>query len=190
MKTNKLATIIIFALALSGCKDDESPTSVQPRPDVIVPLTVNNQWTYRRTFFDSTGTVTSVDTFMNYVRRDTIIQGETWASTSYWGSCRNNSDGYWFYYLQPVLQYKYPAAAGDFFMLQQDTVRVVSTNQQVTVPFGTFACYDYQRTFFGLPYHSLVCPKLGLVRDEWVVRVNGGSPYVSARVELIGCVIQ
>jgi hypothetical protein len=184
------ATTLIIISANVGCKNDESPVVIQPKPDVILPLEINNQWAYKLSYFDSTGTMTEVDTFTNRVVKDTVIFGETWAYTTYWGICKNRSDGCWYVLLQPTLLYKYPATINDIFTRGQDTVRVVSTNLPVTVPLGTFPCYDYQSTFYGLPFHSFLSPKIGLVKGEWVSRVNYGTPYVSARLELINCTIQ
>jgi len=182
-----LQTIILGVLIiLSSCKKDENPVVVQPKPDVILPLNVNNQWTYKRTYFDSLGAVSQIDTFSCKVLRDTVIQSEIWSIMSYWGTAyRNKADGCWAAFSQPTLLYKYPAFLNETFLSGQDTVSVVSTNTITTVPAGTFACYSYERDFYGLPYHTLLSPKIGLIKDDWVVRINNGPPFINAQIELI-----
>ncbi len=93
------------------------------------------------------------------------------------------------------LIYKYPARVGSEYPFTVTLpplsfvtrIRVASVNAQVTVPAGTFSCYQYDTL---IPYgrevsrRDFVAPGIGLVRREQLGPNSTGGLSVYSRVDL------
>ena len=158
-------------------------------PNGIIPLKIGNTWTYRETNFNPNGSVSSVTQYGLIVTKDTIAQNERWFqfSSGSWG--RNSQDGLLLNMFHSwddiVLAYKYTATVGDMCeALDYVTTKVISTNDVISVPKGSFSCYKYQSNRTDFPDNRLemiewFSPNIGLVRkEEW------GLGYLSSVSEL------
>ncbi len=163
--------ILIFAvLVITACSESSSP-SVEKKE--IFPLKSGNSWTY-----EYKNTETTIITNL-YVEKDTIIQGEIWykmlTDSTYTNYYKNFDDGLWsldirdFSYYKPSnLIYKYPAKANDEYYVNYEKIKIVSTDQKVEVPAGTFNCYVYQlnNSFSEIRYYNEIClsPGTGIIK--------------------------
>lgn len=138
---------------LASSNKDINPTAPATAPTYIVPLAIGNQWTTRTSNYNAEGKLRSSSIRTSQIISDTTIDGERWfvahtpasgdnpSSTSL-GT--NRPDG--FYTLRsgvPMLSAKYPASVGDSYQGFGGDVKVVSTNEKISVPKGTFICYQY-----------------------------------------------
>ena len=168
------------------CKKDDNPISSGASVDLL-PFKIGNQWAFEVTTFDSTGKIqfTAADTIA--VLSDTVIQGAQWFITNN-GIYRSASDGVWVWRGLPLYVYKYPVATGDTFHTTSATVKVISTNEQLTVPKGTLTCYHYQQTntaYGGYQSNDYLCPGVGFVSlEEGRTTVGGSRWYVGYRMQL------
>jgi hypothetical protein len=130
----------------------------------ILPLAVGNSWIYAITAFDSLGNVLGNGIDTSIVSRDTTIDNETWYILYNRGAPVNlginRSDGYWSRAVtlspnttniatlgDPYLSAKFPTATGQVFVNETGYSTVVlDTDTTVTVPAGTFRCYEYKKT--------------------------------------------
>jgi hypothetical protein len=150
-------------------------------------MKVGNWWAFQGTSYDSLGNAgsTSIDTMK--VLSDTTIQNEHWFYTNH-GIYRNTSKGVWFWYVNSYLIYKYPCTASDSFSTVSAMIRVVSTNEKQTVPYGEVSCYHYQATFYGLDgfqTNDYLSPGKGFVSYEDGAMTPGGRWYVNYRERLV-----
>ncbi len=186
--------IPLLFVVLLGCSKKSSTEDPVVVPDLF-PLKTGNTWTYKTTRMD-----TVISSHFNKVIGDTIILGETWSRVSYDDALvsimKNKSDGLWF--MNPtkstsgiaILYYKYPVPAGTQYVTTDGVnVTVVSVNETVTVPMGTFSCYHYTMTYPNSEvYQEYYCPGKGLVRmDKFAV--NGGISVLKEKVELVSAVL-
>ena len=69
-------SLAVFYILLLGCSDDNNITSPTVQTQEIVPLSIDNSWTYQYTIYDTSGGIiyTSIDSFS--VIADTVINGK------------------------------------------------------------------------------------------------------------------
>jgi len=187
-------------LVLSACSDDENPVNPPEIASVISPLDIGNKWVYQRSNYEADGSVLIRDTITVFILGDTLIDNEQWFA---WGVSEpagefftNKTDGLWYRQKNvstPGLAAKYPAEDGDTFTERHgDTVLVVSTNRIVTVPGGTFSCYEYMQPpslSGGLTvrfrYLHEYCPGVGLIRMEQFITPGSDPEYLRYSLELL-----
>jgi hypothetical protein len=63
---------------ISGCKKNDNPTAPATSQDVIVPLSVGNQWISLVTDSNAASGRFIMDTITVQITRDTTIQNENW----------------------------------------------------------------------------------------------------------------
>lgn len=192
----RLLCFLPLALLFLGCSDDDKATN-PTTPKEIWPLKVGNQWAYENTELDSAGHVISVDTSVIAVEKDTMIQNERWYITTVNGARdpemfpgTTRSDGMWGWDgTSGLLAFKYPAAVNDTFMAGNQVVIVESIHDTVTVPAGTFICYNYkwpEPPSSSRPYQFYyLSPGVGLVKTEEYRKAAGGQIYLNIRMALI-----
>jgi hypothetical protein len=175
----------LLALLLAACSES-SPTGPDPELE-LWPRTVGDEWVYRLTYVDETGTelgVARTDTIR--VVRDTVDNGLTWSvmdgnpllvagtatGSHYLG---NHTDGVWFatnLSRDPIfntgpggLTFKYPASPRDRYLLTYEdaVMRVESVSARAAVPAGTFQCVRYTSD---LGTSHWLAPGVGIVRAE------------------------
>lgn len=161
----QLLVYISITFAIIGCK--ESPLgleeNVREEYSVILPLDIDNQWTYSITEFDAHGNI------INNYHQETkisdvhVINNEDWFRvenhpyrdfSSVLLSNRNNGQWLWLLddYQNPVLDYKYAAHLNDqyhqpFFDDLQATINirrtVTHTHSEIMVNNKLYTCKEY-----------------------------------------------
>ncbi|MCX6271486.1 MAG: hypothetical protein NTU44_09755 [Bacteroidetes bacterium] len=165
----KLLLVLFAASMLMGvsCKKDKDESN-----KTLFPLKVGNVWNFRELMNDSV-----IGTHFNKVLKDTnMFSNEQWFVVTYDNTTnlymKIKNDGLWFamndtnMVLKPVLFYKYPATINEQYQPTSGvTVTVLSTSVNVTVPAGTFNCYEYE-VVYGIDavYDEYYCPGVGLVK--------------------------
>lgn len=189
----KYFAMLAVGLLLAGCgakKDNPAPAVATTPPAQAVestdsalagvdlmPLKIGNVWIYETSILDTTvGKLVPdrLDTFI--VSRDTVINGERWYMVDGMGSngtlTINREGGQWIIdpYGKPYLIAKFPAAVGDEFSGLGGKLmnRLEKTGVEITVPGGTFYCYQYSQIFGPqrrLTYNYFA-PGVGFVKME------------------------
>ena len=158
----KISNGLSLQLNLHCGKSENQITDPSGITSPIYPLKVGNKWTFRETYLSSSGTVFGSDTVSQTIVGEEMINGEKWfllTSTAYVDQLiTTKQDGIYLYYPDinsVVLKYKYPAAmgveytsgyeewTGALLTLVTFQMTVDSTNEVVTVPKGTYQCYNY-----------------------------------------------
>lgn len=128
----------------------------------IYPLKVENKWTFKQIYLSNDGPVFGSDTVSQTIVGEEMMNGEKWFLVASTASAdqliTSRQDGIYLYYPDintAVLKYKYPAAMGEEYTsgyeewtgaadtLVTFQMTVDSTNEVVTVPKGTYQCYEY-----------------------------------------------
>lgn len=192
--------LLLVLLLSSGCGDDNKVISPSEKIQ-IWPLKVGNQWTYEETVLDSAGNVVNADTSVWEVVQDTLILGETWyiltidgVVDSEFSPVANRGDGLWQGGPSGALVFKYPAAVDDTCMLGTDTAIVESITDTITVPGGTFVCYNYKwvgNSYNGeRPYQfHYMSPGIGFIMAEEYHKTPEGYIYPNVRSVLLSKLI-
>ncbi len=175
MKSIIFSFLVVICL-ISACSESSSPTK---HNDEIFPLAIGNKWVYQKTLgngFDTTCTY--------QIMMDTILNNEKW----YGYGCtllQNNESGLWAILIDdsstnrnPTLFYKYPALAGQEYEYTDIKVKVISINEEVTVPAGKFICYHYRFPLYKEEYLEVymdyyLSPGVGMVKVEEYDWYNG-----------------
>ncbi len=185
---------LVLLNASCGNNDDSSAVSTPGLPNVILPLQDGNFWSYRRTAYDSQGSVIAVDTTTERVARDTLLSGERWyiwqtPSGLSMGTLR--SDGYWSLAGGvPALFFVYPASVNQTYMITENgpTIRVIAVDTLISVPRGTFPCIGYEQLddrSGSLVRIDYLAANTGLIRAEEYVHLPGGADSLARRSDLI-----
>lgn len=195
MKNSKFLLIPLLLITLVACKKSDSTEDPASVPSLF-PLKIGNTWNFKSTKMD-----TVITNHFNKVIKDTTLLDETWAVLTYDNAVnsilKNKLDGLWFVIPTKstsgntaILYYKYPVASGTQYMTPDSVnVTVVSTNESVTVPMGTFACYHYTMRYANKEvYQEYFCPGTGLVKIEKFY-VNGAITVLKEKVELVSAVL-
>jgi hypothetical protein len=175
---------------LTSCKKD-NPVDSSPSVKQIWPLKMGNTWAVHMIEYDTTGAVTQSGSGTLVVTTDTIVGGETWYQISGVGSdglmfYTNRSDGLWVMSsstsgLFQGLFFKYPVSAGDSWNLGGDQMFLQSADTLITVPAGTFHCYEYRLSMSDYYYF---CPGVGFIAEDSYSSTNSGRLYIVARISI------
>jgi hypothetical protein len=190
---------VILLLNLScGNSDDSLSVSTPGVPNVVLPLQVGNTWVYRRSSYDTLGSVIALDTLTERVARDTLIQGEQWYiwETTYGLSMgTTRSDGYWTLVGGvPALTFRYPVALNDTYMITTtgSTVRILALDTLIPVPYGTISCIAYEQLTPPDQRRNRIdfcAANTGLIRTDEFVHTAGGGDSLDRRSDLIDLVL-
>lgn len=168
-----LLAVILFA---SACSESSSPSNKKLE---ILPLEIGNKWEYKTSLEGEINDMTAM------IFKDTIINNERWFN---YGGCLlmiNREDGLWLRFYDDItnkwieeLRYKYPAVAGEQYSDSLDFVKVLSVNERITVPAGTFNCYVYRIPLFEDNYMDFyLCPGIGGIKTVSYENWNGHEIY-------------
>jgi len=163
--------LILIAITIITCKKEPSP------PSVIMPLQSGNQWIYKTISYtiDSTDTVFGKDTLA--VSPDKFLNRNIWFKANEAVDYANEASGLW----EKIrgdehLYLKYPAVKGDEYYIipAATTVRILSTDTEITVPAGKFKTYAYE-FYSRYPYQNYLwaTPDVGIVMTEFIDRYIG-----------------
>ncbi len=191
MKT--FINVLLFCFAvfmLASCKKD-NPVDSSSSVKQIWPLKTGSTWAYHAIEYDTTGSVTQSGSGALAVIRDTIVGAETWYQISGAGSggsmfCTNRSDGLWLMSIGTSglfqgLFFKYPVSAGDSWNYGGDQIVLQSADTSITVPAGTFHCYEYRLSMSDYYYY---CPGVGFIGEDSYSSTNSGRRYLAARLSI------
>ena len=192
--------LIIVTLIFTYCCSE--PTESNPFPSELIPLKIGNTWNSIRTVYDSTGIVLYTENITSTIDKDTTIEGSNWygySDTPKWIWFTNKSDGYWGYAKffnggslidTFLLVYKYPAKVGDVYDGLSYRREVVSLDELIFVPAGTFRTIHFVDTYidssnyFLDSFDTFVAKRVGIVKRTQIGRKSDGSKYVVLDEEL------
>ncbi len=171
----KKLLFVVFVYLLVSCSKDNS---VEPTDNLqLFPTDIGNEWSY----YDFVNNI--IVSYKTKILRDTVMfDNETWFIQLFPGgmACiiKNKSDGLYFLneYGQPVLRYKYPAKANEFYLDDSgDTIKVLDIKAKVTVKAGTFTCYHYwNKSDNNDEYETYISPGVGMVKTM-IYTANDGT---------------
>jgi hypothetical protein len=177
MKTLSLNLgLALLAMASAACSNSTGPESNDLS---ILPLDNGNRWIGEFTVYDSAGTIlrrgidtTSLDNgVVNGADRFAMLANHRFVSNGEGGlfiGADQSSTDQWLYM-------KYPASRDDQIVHSSGndgghsvSVKVISTNESITVDAGTFATYHYETNESNNAYvvHTYMAPGVGFVRVE------------------------
>jgi len=188
-KIKQFLYFVILLLTFTSCKTDNPVDINTPSTSVLLPLDVGNSWTFRRTEYNTNGSVNYIDTITQNIVKDSSLYGFKWSFESYEQFLyQNDKQGLWIFYTEPRLYYRYPSSPNVHFVQNYDTVTVVSTDTLITTPAGSFHCYHYKIDFNNFPINQFICPDLGFVNMEYGYYYYTPpiwSSYLYIRLELL-----
>ena len=199
MKSILITLLLSIALlALSSCKKS-NPVSTPTTQQQTFPLAIGNTWLTLYTIYDTTGSMMGTISDTARVASDTVVSGETWYFISSQVSkgpiyYANEANGVWELTLgssSPTLLYKYPANVGDTWSVQGSGFSfnqgsLHSNNASITVPKGTYACYDYRMLENSqLIEEAYFYAGVGVVQLDSYSSTNSGRSYLRVHGELV-----
>lgn len=214
-------TCLLISLSLVDCTSESTaPTQTHVYiSEGLIPFRVGNRWAFKRfNVVDSLGTLVPSDTSEIVVLKDALFNGTPWfQSNTPWPAgyaYTNKPQGC---YLRgwlnnnlttEFLEYKYPATPNESYTVPilflgadsvwlQDSLRIVtvlSTDTLVTVPAGTFHCYQF-RFQYNYPnwresYDEFVSPGFGWIVKNYYERTAAGTPRLRATLVLTNLQVQ
>jgi hypothetical protein len=188
--------VVVAFVLLGGCdKKDENAVASPPTVEISgpFPLKVGDTWTYKLTSFDTNGVALGAPADFSYqVINDTTVFNEKWYYLSGALYYVNRSDGVWRVLNGiPVLFLKYPATVNDSYSSSLGRLRVMSTGITVTVPKGTYNCYQYRLSQAnGSQYDYYFLEGVGFVRIDVFEQTLGGRTYIMSQYALAGYVLK
>ena len=195
MRRALTAAVILPVLLLSlSCEKSDDSLSTPGVPNVILPLQVGNAWFYRQTSYDTQGSLVALDTVIERIWRDSLIQGERWyiwETVSGLSMGTTRSDGYWSLVGGvPALTLQYPAQVHETYLITDTgpTVRILAVDTLITVPLGTLSCIAYEQLPFPYQHRSRIdycAANTGVVRTEEYIHTASGADSLDRRSDLI-----
>jgi len=186
--------VVLLNLSCGSNEDSES-LSIPGTPNVIIPLQVGNAWEYRRTSYDTLGSVAALDTLAERIARDTLLSGERWYiwETNFGLSMgTTRSDGYWTLVEgSPALMFRYPATVNDTYLAAEagPMIRILAVDTLLAVPYGTIPCIGYEQLSVRDGVRARIdyyAANTGLVRTDEFIHTPAGNDSLVRRSELIG----
>jgi len=184
----------------SNCSDTTEP---ELSSTGLIPLKVGNTWNYKLTVYDSTEVFLYDEEQTSSIIKDTIINNSTWYTydstpTGIWFS--NNTTGYWVQVkvttgLVPNdtsrVVYRFPTQVGDIYGDIESPLEVISTDENITVPSGTFKAIHIRTTLPSSTNYLLdsqetyIVPNIGIVKVMQIGKVANGNKFVVYKNELL-----
>lgn len=194
--------LLLLTILTLSCKQASGP--MDQFVSDLIPLAVGNQWTFQRSYYDSLGNVVAVyppESLL--IKADTSIDGHRWFYHRYLGhllAYRNSEIGTLIRLVSPntdgkvFVAYKQPTRTGEIYGFPvvffsgnnawiTDSVyiaSVVSVDTLVSVPAGTFRCYQFRVTRQGSDgwWDEFLARHYGWIRKDFYSRFRpGGAIY-------------
>lgn len=195
LKSGSEVLAVLILLVVYSCSEKDNPIVPSTPTEalkVLVPLKIGNSWSFRVTTFDTTGSISWIDTLTFFIRTDTIVNGIHWYLQGYDGvmlgqlGFRNGTVGFHeTNFVGANWNYPYPSKKGQYF----ENYFVESTDSIVATPFGELHCYVYKYDWFGTPGRMIFAPGIGWVRTESVGKTWGGTVWLAQTKDLVAAEI-
>ena len=163
-----IVLVLVSSVLSLQCEDQASP--IENRAVYLIPMAVGNQWHYQSDLVDSLGNVIISSNETVRIFGDTLVGGDLWYGFNTQGYRMNRPDGIWQLLPTPFLEF--PINLGDS-VLQGNGItytRLLSKGEHITVPAGTFSCFEYSERNpqynNALVNKYYLMPSLGLVKKE------------------------
>ncbi|MAT38716.1 MAG: hypothetical protein CL946_03840 [Ectothiorhodospiraceae bacterium] len=171
----KAIPFLILAALLIGCSEDNT-TQPTPEPEPIQPITAGNYWTFDIELYDDDSVLIARSFDSISISGPEFIEGVAWFGYGVQKKLRTDEMGLHIRRLnREGLWLKYPASVGETYLTRDveftntvDTLRaeLVSVDEEISVPAGTFTCYRYTFTDVGrevVVYDHYYAPGIGPV---------------------------
>jgi hypothetical protein len=185
-----LAFGLLAMILVVGCgKKNDNPIS-SSTPTTIsgpFPLKVGNVWNYKLTSFDTSGVALAApQDFVYQITKDTTVFNEQWYCMSGALFYINRGDGVWRVFNGiPVLFFKYPAKVSDSYSSSLGRIRVMSVDTSITVPKGTYHCYQYRLSQAnGSQFDYYFIEGIGIARIDVFEQTLSGRTYIMSTYQL------
>ena len=163
-------SIGIVLVTLCQCGKDSNPVTGS-LPDPLIPMAVGNRWINRVSVYDTSGNPSYSYLDTSRIYRDTLISNEVWFDFFEQGLRQNRADGVWLMtWPSPILQFPTLADSSSYLPWDSSYIKLLSRNTTITVPKGTFVCYEYSHIY---PSHAhplgdkyFIARKVGIVKRE------------------------
>jgi len=182
----KRAVVLSAALCgLLGLHCETQSFTPDNNPVFLIPMNVGNAWYYQTDYVDTLGNViTSTNTTVT-IYADSLAGADRWFGFLSEGYRMNKPEGVW--QLQPTPFLEFPVTVGDSVLRGNGTTytHLLSKGTRVTVPAGTFVCYEYAETN---PTNNALLNKFYLALSLGVVKreaFSGSSQYPDTVSQLI-----
>lgn len=198
-----LIIISLLVLGLSSCKSN-GPVATSLNKAVtaasqegMIPFKIGNNWTWKITNYDKNGNALQSHLLYEEIIRDTTINGETWylESPNHTGNTEppyTNMDGatYMLYNGRPVILFNSVIEDTSLPSTNANQSYLVSKNNLIQVPYGSYTCYKYQEflrmngeTVLSENYY--ISPNKGVIKSESFSPDGNGGRFVAVKMELV-----
>jgi hypothetical protein len=189
-----------FILSIQSCKNDETlttsgTTSTETQKTGPFPLKVGNTWTYKISSFDAEGkSLGTSGQVIYHVTLDTTVLGEKWYYLESNGGGLfyfNRTNGVWNFVkgtMQPF--FKYPSTKNAWYSTNLGYMIILSTDTNLTVPKGTFSCYQYRLVQSTPMFDYYFATGVGIVGIDFFSQADSIGDYVATRYELVDYTLQ
>ena len=202
MSTSKsviYSLIIVTGFLFSNCSESTEPDVLSQD---LIPLKINNSWNYKQTDYDSSGVIYRVENQSSTIIKDTTILSQLWYSFSdvpdgIWFT--NKTDGYWAFVKantgsvlndSSLLVYKYPTKVGDIYGDADSPIEVVSIDEEITVPAGSFKAihmiknYLSSQNYLRDSFEIFIAPQIGVIKRMQIGKKPNGNKFIVFKSEL------
>ena len=187
-------------LLLFSCSESTSPEL--DNSNGLIPLKISNTWNYQFTDYDSSGTIVQTENQIQTIVKDTTIMNSIWYSYNYLPNgfwVTNKTDGYWSFVKKgtgniaedtSTIVFKYPTNVGDVYGNVDIPTEVIATNEEITVPAGTFKVIHITTNYQSLnnyllnSFETYIAPKIGVIKEMQIGKKPNGNTFVAFKREL------
>ena len=192
--------LVSSLLLFSSCS--ESTSSELDNSNGLIPLRIGNSWNYEFTDYDSSDAIVQTENQIETIVNDTTIINSIWYSYNYlpngfWFT--NKTDGYWSFVKKgtgniandtSTIVFKYPAKVGDIYGNAETPTEVIETDEEITVPAGTFKVihiktdYQFLKNYLLNSFDTYISPKIGVIKEMQNGKKPDGNTFVVFKREL------
>lgn len=185
-----LTTIVIFGF--SQCSDD--PVKEIETKD-FYPLKIGNYWIYNNIIYDSVAKVVKFTKDTTKITSDIVINNAKFYKYNT-ALVRNTDSGFCVYDIDTLknkycysMHFKYPGTAGEQWVVNNDTVQLINTNEVIQTLVGNFSCYHYKRwerfDEHYEEYHYYISPGNGLITYDVYYKDAINPLYLIRKLQMI-----
>ncbi len=188
-----ILSLIAVLFIISACSDSSSPSN--EKSNEILPLKVGNEWWLKNTPYIGDD---SLERFN--IIREAKYYDENWFLFNLFEKqtlMKNKSDGLWVIEFneenpdgKKTLYYKFPASVGTITNIKNAKITLLSINEKVDVPLGSFNCYLYRTEYeSGYMNDIYLSPGTGFVKMIYY-KDSSGVKVVKTTCNLINYIVK